>query len=121
MRWIEAYSLAESAAREVATCRAAVRCEQRVADERGVADHVRDAVVRVARRREHAHADGTQWQDVAVVDEPVELRTVRAKRFIETEQPLKALLDADDATTDHELGTEHIVQVPAGAQVIACA
>ena len=54
---MEAYRTAGVAAREIAARRAAVRHEDRVADEHGVADEVAQAVAGVPRRRDHARGE----------------------------------------------------------------
>src|SRR3546814_7754968 len=74
-----------AAAGEIAARGAAVGHEQRVAGEQRVADQVRDAVAGVPGHRDHARADAADREFLAVVEQVVELRTVRRKVVAEVE------------------------------------
>src|SRR3546814_10730482 len=75
-----------------------------VAGEQRVADQVRDAVAGVPGHRDHARADAADREFLAVVEQVVELRTVRREVVAEVEDRAEGFLHRADAGADGDRG-----------------
>src|SRR3546814_19481085 len=75
-----------------------------VAGEQRVADQVRDAVAAVPGHRDHARADAANREFLAVLEQVVELRTVRREVVAEVDDRAEGLLPRADAGTDGDPG-----------------
>ena len=103
---------------EIAARGANVGREQGVADERRVADDVRQAVTGMSGRRDRAQAQRTDREFIAVIEQSVELAAVRDEVIAQPEHLLEVRLHVDDAASDRDRCTGGIVQVPGCAQMV---
>jgi hypothetical protein len=114
IRRVERNSLCASPAREVRPGGARVRHEQRVADERGVADHVGHVGRGVAWGVHDPRRDLAQPEGVAVPEQHVELAAVALELGAGVEDLAEYVLDRGDLGADRELAAELLLDVRRG-------
>ena len=107
-----------AAAGEIGPRGAAVRHEQRVAHEGGVADQERHAGGRVPGRLQRGGFERADGEDVAVLDQPVELRAVALELGAFVEDLAKSLLHHADAGADRDLAAEPLLEIGRGREVV---
>ena len=98
--------LVGAAAGEVASPRAVVRHEQRIAREHRVAHDVAHARRRVAGRVQGSDREAARTQDLVAFGESVELRAVDAERGVEPEDGLERALHGPYPLADHHGRTQ---------------